>query len=240
MLSKSIGTNIKHFRTEKGLSQDDLAAKLFVTRQTVSNYETGKSFPDIDSLQTIANELDVELTWLLYGKPVSPRKKADIKTTITVVSVLAAISLLTLLLNAYTSELRMNRLVIMPNVLVRLILVPLCSILLGAVLLQVIDCFLGIAKPKKAAKKLGRIITICILGINLILVLPYIIWCLAIIWQMIFGDGNVSAYFPSILIYEEVAMFFLRLMYTTPYVYSLVGMAVWLFYPSKRDRFSNK
>lgn len=42
-VSKSIGANIRKMRLEKGLSQDDLAAALYVTRQTVSNYETGRS-----------------------------------------------------------------------------------------------------------------------------------------------------------------------------------------------------
>ena len=42
--NRAIGRNIRQFRTEKGLSQEDLAALLFVTRQTVSNYETGDAF----------------------------------------------------------------------------------------------------------------------------------------------------------------------------------------------------
>ena len=75
MLSKSIGKNIKQFRTAKGISQEDLASDLFVTRQTISNYETGRSFPDVDMLQKIAIALDVDLLWLLYGRPASHNKK---------------------------------------------------------------------------------------------------------------------------------------------------------------------
>lgn len=240
MLSKSIGTNIKQFRTQKGLSQDVLAEKLFVTRQTISNYETGKSYPDIDTLQKIATELDVELTWLLYGKPVSPRKKAGFKSTVIAASIFAAISILTYILHAYTYDLRLNELIVMPNVVIRLVLVPFCNVLLGAVLLQVIDCFLGIVRPKKAAQKVGRIVTLCALGVNLVVVLPYICWCLYILCQIVIGSGNVSAYFPSIPVYEGVAMAFLTLMYKAPYVYAFVGIALWLFYPPKRDRLNNK
>ena len=38
--------NIKNFRKQKGLSQEELAAKLYVVRQTVSKWENGLSFPD--------------------------------------------------------------------------------------------------------------------------------------------------------------------------------------------------
>lgn len=40
---RDIGKNIKYLREEKHLTQDQLAERLFVTRQTVSNYETGDS-----------------------------------------------------------------------------------------------------------------------------------------------------------------------------------------------------
>lgn len=37
-------------------------------------------------------------------------------------------------------------------------------------------------------------------------------------------DGNVTAYFPNIPIYQDVAMFFLTLMYKVPFVYSIFGI----------------
>ncbi len=53
----TVGNNIKHFRRKQGLSQEDLATELHVTRQTVSNWETGKAFPDIDMLKRIETTL---------------------------------------------------------------------------------------------------------------------------------------------------------------------------------------
>ena len=44
---RDIGKNIRQLRTAKNMTQDELAEKLFVTRQTVSNYEPGKSRPDV-------------------------------------------------------------------------------------------------------------------------------------------------------------------------------------------------
>jgi transcriptional regulator with XRE-family HTH domain len=59
--------NIKNFREQKGISQSELAEKLNVTRQAVSNWETGKTQPDIDTLHKIADILEVSIDELIYG-----------------------------------------------------------------------------------------------------------------------------------------------------------------------------
>ena len=60
-LSRSIGSNIKKLRVKQGLTKDELAQALFVTRQTVSNYETGRSNPDVDMLQRISEVLHTDI-----------------------------------------------------------------------------------------------------------------------------------------------------------------------------------
>ena len=65
---RDIGKNIKDLRIAKKLTQDQLAEKLFVTRQTVSNYENGKSCPDIETVEKIASALDCEITDIIYNK----------------------------------------------------------------------------------------------------------------------------------------------------------------------------
>lgn len=60
-----LGENIKRFRLEKNLSQEDLAKKLNVVRQTVSKWEKGQSFPDSQSLKALAEILDTDLSSLL-------------------------------------------------------------------------------------------------------------------------------------------------------------------------------
>ena len=62
-----VGKNIKNFRAEKGLTQEELAEKLAVTRQAVSNWETEKTQPDIDTLQKIAQVLEVSVEEIIYG-----------------------------------------------------------------------------------------------------------------------------------------------------------------------------
>ena len=65
---RDIGKNIRDLRIQRNMTQDELAEKLFVTRQTVSNYETGKSRPDIEMLERIAEVLDADIRQVLYGK----------------------------------------------------------------------------------------------------------------------------------------------------------------------------
>ncbi len=60
-----IGTNIRHYRKAKGLSQEEMAVKLNVVRQTVSKWENGLSVPDADILIRVAELLDVSVNKLL-------------------------------------------------------------------------------------------------------------------------------------------------------------------------------
>lgn len=63
-----ISNSIKTLRKENHLSQDQLAEKLYVTRQAVSNWENGKNQPDLETLKRIAEVFDVSVERLLYGK----------------------------------------------------------------------------------------------------------------------------------------------------------------------------
>ena len=67
--AKGAGMAIKdvlpRLRRERGLTQEDLAKKLFITRQAVSRWETGEAAPGIDMTKLIAVTLDVPVTELL-------------------------------------------------------------------------------------------------------------------------------------------------------------------------------
>lgn len=60
-----IGAQIKKYREAQGLSQEALAEKIFVTRQTISNWETGKSYPDVHSLMLLGGVFNVSLDQLV-------------------------------------------------------------------------------------------------------------------------------------------------------------------------------
>lgn len=67
---------IKKLRTEQGLSQDELAERVHVVRQTVSKWERGTSVPDADSLVALARALGVSAAELL-GESAMVEKKPD-------------------------------------------------------------------------------------------------------------------------------------------------------------------
>ena len=70
--------NIKRIRKSKGLSQEELAIKLNVVRQTVSKWENGLSVPDSSMLIMLADELDSTVSELL-GEPIAEPTIDDLK-----------------------------------------------------------------------------------------------------------------------------------------------------------------
>jgi len=62
-----IGNQIKKYRSELGLSQEELADKIFVTRQTISNWENEKNYPDIKSLVMLSSLFGISLDSLVKG-----------------------------------------------------------------------------------------------------------------------------------------------------------------------------
>lgn len=67
-MNTSIPKNIKRLRQKAGMTQEQLAAKMFVTRQTVSLWENGKTQPDIQTLERLTEVFEVDLREVLYGK----------------------------------------------------------------------------------------------------------------------------------------------------------------------------
>lgn len=62
-----LGSRIKQYRAAHGWNQDDLAEKMYVTRQTISNWENDKSYPDLQSLLLLGSLFGVSLDQLVKG-----------------------------------------------------------------------------------------------------------------------------------------------------------------------------
>jgi len=73
-----LSENIKAIRKSKGLSQEELAIKLNVVRQTISKWEKGLSVPDSDMLITVSEVLETPVSTLL-GETVTEPKADDLK-----------------------------------------------------------------------------------------------------------------------------------------------------------------
>lgn len=74
MNAQKCGEFITELRKEKNLTQKDLANRLNVSDKAISRWETGKGFPDVDSLQSLSEFFSVSINELLAGE------KAEIKT----------------------------------------------------------------------------------------------------------------------------------------------------------------
>ncbi len=72
-----LGKQIKKYRTEANLSQEGLADKIFVSRQTISNWENDKNYPDIKSLVLMSEVFQVSLDHLTKGDLEKMKKEID-------------------------------------------------------------------------------------------------------------------------------------------------------------------
>ena len=59
------GSMIRQMREKKNMTQEDLAAQLFVSSKAVSKWETGQGLPDISLLEPLAKALDISCEELL-------------------------------------------------------------------------------------------------------------------------------------------------------------------------------
>ena len=93
-----IHQQIKRHRERLGLTQDMLAEKLYVSRQTVSNWETGRSYPDLENLLRLSILFDTSLDELVKGDVDVMKQELDtvrstrLAVVMTVLLGLAAIS----------------------------------------------------------------------------------------------------------------------------------------------------
>lgn len=66
----TFGETIKKLRTDNGLTQDELAKKIYVTRTAISKWESDRGFPNIESLKAISKYFSVSLDELLSGEEI--------------------------------------------------------------------------------------------------------------------------------------------------------------------------
>ncbi len=111
---RDIGKNIRDLRESKDLTQEELAARLFVTRQTVSNYETGKTRPDVDMILRMAEVLDADANTVFYGRPIDGDRRRRIITAVSLIAVTAVLWLLELYLRRELTEYKQSTFIIWP------------------------------------------------------------------------------------------------------------------------------
>ena len=72
-----VKNQIRAYWSGLGMSQEELAEAVYVTRQTVSNWETGKSYPDIQSLLRLSALFGISLDQLIKGDVEQMKEKIN-------------------------------------------------------------------------------------------------------------------------------------------------------------------
>jgi len=99
----NVGARIKKHREKQNISQDELALKVFVSRQTISNWETNKSYPDIKSLTMLSSIFHVTLDDFIKGD-IEEMKKIVSKEKLekfNIMSYIFLVEMLILMFSAY-------------------------------------------------------------------------------------------------------------------------------------------
>lgn len=95
-----LGNQIKKYRGELNMSQDVLAEKIYVSRQTVSNWENEKSYPDVNSLIRLSEVFSVSLDQLIKGDVeemkalISEEEKNEYKRMANIYSVMFVVAII--------------------------------------------------------------------------------------------------------------------------------------------------
>ena len=82
MNQKVTGEFLKSLRKEKGLTQEQLAEKFYVSSRTVSRWETGSNMPDLDMLIELADFYKIDIREIIDGKRKSANMDSGTKETI--------------------------------------------------------------------------------------------------------------------------------------------------------------
>ena len=97
-----IGLKIKKLREQQKISQEELALKIFVSRQTISNWETNKSCPDVKSLITLSDIFNVSLDNFIKDDIKEMREVVE-KATIKNFNVISGVFLIELIVVAISA-----------------------------------------------------------------------------------------------------------------------------------------
>lgn len=91
---EKIGTIIRNHRISQGMTQEELGSKVFVSKQAVSKWETGRTLPDIETVRKLCEVLKINKDEILGGSMEETRKSrrwSKILRAVCVVSFLAAL-----------------------------------------------------------------------------------------------------------------------------------------------------
>ena len=208
-----IAKNIKKFRKESEMTQQELAEKLNVTRQAVSNWENGKTQPDIDMLQNIAGELQITIEELIYGQKISGGpavrdRRPLIKKTVILAAAAAAMAFFVSGYDSWAQEVAEMQYTVEWVFLSNYLLHPVLFLLIGLGGFSLLSVFFDIhVRSKRKRMILGIIFAAFVvlgpyLGIRYWMITNY---QLAWLW---YGLASLYIYHPYIYLLPGMLLYF--------------------------------
>lgn len=82
MNQQKTGEFLKHLRKDKGLTQEQMAERFYVSSRTVSRWETGSNMPDVDMLVELADFYDVDIREIIDGERKNENMDNETKDTL--------------------------------------------------------------------------------------------------------------------------------------------------------------
>lgn len=241
---RDIGKNIKSLREDKKLSQEQLAEMLFVTRQTVSNYETGRSRPDVEMLTRIAEVLDVDANTIIYGVAPSHRQRSERKALIIAFVITLILGITWFALEPLAQDYQKNSFDVFPQILMQIIILPIWLITLGWTFMQASSVFLSVKHLKWKRMNLIKHIIFTTLMLWVICVLPPLIDILRlslIRWQWLQSHSSFSSadfalsHVLESLVWNPLSSILVLSISNYCGVFPVFGIALWLAGFPKRE-----
>lgn len=164
-----VGRNCKRLRQRAGLSQEDLAERLHVTRQAVSAWETGKNQPDVETLAALAEVLGADVRELIYGPGAAGEGYARFQRRYVVCTVLCAAAALAwlvmeLTLEPYLYRLRMETYTVLPGLVYMLVVPPLGILATGCLIPAFVSLWADIRVRSVRARRVLLVLGLLALG----------------------------------------------------------------------------
>lgn len=137
-----LGKRLRERRTALKMTQDELAARLYVTRQTISNYERGLSEPDLDTLRRLAEALETDTASLLGTETATGKgsRKQELLPFLIGLGLTAGAAALFFLLERQNFAWKSTHYDVIPYERVVLLMLPLIFLLQGWTLAQGAAC----------------------------------------------------------------------------------------------------
>ena len=231
---RDVGKNIKDLRIKANMTQEELAEKLFVTRQTISNYENGKSRPDVDMIVKIGEILDTDANTVIYGITKNEGGKYTGLRFVISTIVVILLGVILIWLNTWVTENRSNSFLRFPYSLVNLLVNPAAFAAFGWWFLDVLSVYVRFRQLKHSYIKYIRLAIVCSLILLLVVILPYVVF-VAIGDYRILTEENVSMHFPYIPIFSEMMRFLIIFNLNYSATYLLFGVILRILgFPQKK------